>query len=611
MCGILGIISENQSNLDKEAFSRALEKSKHRGPDGSLVEKIHENAIFGFNWLSIQDLKIEAMQPFHYSDNWLVFNGEIYNFIELREDLKKEGYEFKTTGDTEVLIAGLTHKGIDFLQDINGIYGFCFYDSKKEEYIVARDRVGVKPLFYYHDTEKFIFSSEVASILTYIPAQLDYSMLQTHVFLDRFIGSQKSKSFFKGIQSLEPGHHFILDSKGSIKTKEIYYRPDFKTTNTQDISKIEKDFSVLADKAIHWETRSDVPIGMILSGGIDSTFISTLATPYLVEKEKIIPTFTYYFNKRGEKTDLEYTQKLLAILSEKYGNVFEPHELNLDDPFTLEDFMEATIAREEPVVDIRYITKLKNYQEVKKAGLKVCFNGQGADEVFYGYYPLDYWMSIFYREGVFNTENVIDYFKKLNGLKLSGLSDQFIENAEKISTKYVQSVFDDIGKQENQQKLITAFIRENMLPTMLASEDKFGMHSGIEVRVPTVNRLLVEFADKCDYKIHIASTTSGRHLFRKMLEDKLPGEIVYRAKSPGPKKKNYSEELFDIIEKNKEDILNSQLLQNVYKKGFIEGLLTNEGARLQTEAFYGNINDVLVEIIGIYAFEKVYNPALK
>lgn len=608
MCGILGIISKETPNQDQ--FSVALEKSKHRGPDGSRIEKINENSLFGFNWLSIQDLHIESMQPFQYKGNWLVFNGEIYNFVELREDLKKEGYEFKTTGDTEVLIAGLTHKGIDFLQDINGIYGFCFYDSKKEEYIVARDRVGVKPLFYYHDAEKFIFSSEIASILTYIPAQLDYSMLQTHVFLDRFVGSQKSKSFFKDIQSLEPGHCLTLDSKGGIKNKETYYRPDFKTTNTDDLTKIEKDFSILADKAIHWETRSDVPIGMILSGGIDSTFISTLATPYLVKKEKIIPTFTYYFNKRGEKTDLEYTQKLLEILSGKYGNVFEPHELNLDDPFTLGDFMEATIAREEPVVDIRYITKLKNYQAVKKAGLKVCFNGQGADEVFYGYYPLDYWMSIFYREGVFNAENVIEYFKKLNALKLSGLSDQFAKDAELTSTEYIESVFNDIGEQENQPKLVTAFIRENMLPTMLAGEDKFGMHSGVEVRVPTVNRLLVEFADKCDYKTHIASTTSGRHLFRKMLEDKLPKEIVYRVKSPGPKKKNYSEELFDIIVKHKEGILSSPLLQNVYKKGFIEDLLVNESARRQTEAFYGNINDVLVEIIGVYAFEKVYNPVL-
>lgn len=611
MCGILGIISENQSDLDKEKFERALEKSKHRGPDDSLTQKINENCLFGFNWLSIQDLNIESMQPFHYKGNWLVFNGEIYNFVELREELKMDGFEFQTTGDTEVLAAGLSHKGVEFLQKLNGIYAFCFYNVTKKEYIVARDRVGIKPLFYHNNQDKFIFSSEINSILQYTPAELDMEMFQTQLFLDRFVGAQKTKTFFKNINHLEPGYYLILDDKGAIKKKECYYKADFKTSINENLPKIESDFATIADKAIHWETRSDVPIGVMLSGGIDSAAIMTLAAPYLLEKQKDIPTFTYYYKERGEDTDLVYTRKLLDVLSQKYGNVFDTHELNLDDPVTLEDFMETTIAREEPVFDIRYITKLKMYKAVKAANLKVCFNGQGADEVFYGYYPLDYWMSIFYREGVFDASNIINYFQNLNKLKFGTLKNEFIDSARNTSLNYINSVFDYIGPQENQQKLITAFLRENMLPVMLLQEDKFGMHSSIEVRVPTVNRLLVEFADKCDYKTHIASTTSGRHLFRKILEGQLPDEIVYRVKSPGPKKKNYSEELFDIIKKYKEEILMSPLLQSIYKEGFIESLLTDENKKMQTEAFYGNINDVLVEIIGLFAFEKTYNPVLK
>lgn len=606
MCGILGIISEDQSYLDKEKFEHALEKSKHRGPDGSLVQKINENCFFGFNWLSIQDLNIESMQPFHHKENWLVFNGEIYNFVELREELKMDGFEFQTTGDTEVLAAGLAHKGVEFLQKMNGIYAFCFYDATKEEYIVARDRVGIKPLFYHSNQNKFIFSSEISSILQYVSPELDIEMLQTQLFLDRFVGAQKTKTFFKNIKQLEPGYYFVLNEDGEIKNKECYYKPDFKNSTGEELSKIETDFAILADKAINWETRSEVPIGIVLSGGIDSAFITTVATPYLLEKQKTIPTFTYYFKERGEDADLVYARKLLDELSQKYGKVFEPHELNLDDPFTLEDFMEAAIAREEPVLDIRYITKVKNYKAVKSANLKVCFNGQGADEVFYGYYPLDYWMSIFYREGVFDTQNIVDYFKNLNKLKFGTLNKEFIGAAKSTATSYVNSVFEYIGPQENQQKLITAFLRENMLPVMLLQEDKFGMHSSIEVRVPTVNRLLVEFADKCDYKTHIASTDSGRHLFRKTLEDKLPNEIVYRPKSPGPKKKNYSEELFKIIEENKSEILNSSIIKKIYEPDFIDKLLNDENIRSQTDQFYGNINDVLVEIIGLYAFEKVY-----
>lgn len=604
MCGILGIISKEAPNQDQ--FSVALEKSKHRGPDGSRVEKINENCLFGFNWLSIQDLDVESIQPFHYKGNWLVFNGEIYNFIELREELKKEGFEFQTTGDTEVLIVGLTHKGVEFLQEINGIYGFCFYNSIKNEYLVVRDRIGVKPLFYYSDSAKFIFSSEINSILQYVPYEVDIEMLQTQLFLDRFVGAQKTKTFFKNINHLEPGYYLVLDTIGTIKNKECYYKADFETSIKDDLSKVESDFAVLAEKAINWETRSDVPIGVVLSGGIDSASIMTLATPYLLEKQKTIPTFTYYFKERGEDDDLIYARKLLDVLSQKYGKSFESHELNLDDPFTLEDFIEATQAREEPVMDIRYITKVKNYKAVRSANLKVCFNGQGADEVFYGYYPLDYWMSIFYREGTFDTSNIINYFQDLNKLKFGTLKDEFIDSAKKTSLAYIESVFDYIGPQENQQKLLTSFIRENMLPVMLLQEDKFGMHSSVEVRVPTVNRLLVEFADKCDYKVHITSTTSGRHLFRKMLEGRLPEEILYRTKSPGPKKKNYSDELFKIIDENKSEIINSNLINRVYKDGFVEELISNKSIRSQTEQFYGNINDVLVEIIGLYAFEKVY-----
>src|SRR6266481_1455345 len=124
MCGILSIVTDKQYYLDNTVFKKALEQSKHRGPDGTRIKKINKNCLFGFNWLSIQDSRIEAMQPFSYRGNHLIFNGEIYNFVELRTKLKKIGYTFLTDSDTEVLAIGLTHKGVDFLQEINGIYAF-------------------------------------------------------------------------------------------------------------------------------------------------------------------------------------------------------------------------------------------------------------------------------------------------------------------------------------------------------------------------------------------------------------------------------------------------------------------------------------------------------
>lgn len=606
MCGILATISKNAADLDQEKFKVALSKTKHRGPDGSEIGKAGEQGLFGFNWLSIQDLRTEAMQPFDYEGNKLTFNGEIYNFIELKADLEKKGYVFKTKSDTEVLAAGLTAEGVDFIKKINGIYGFVFYDAKSKHYLAVRDKFGVKPLFYFYEKGRVILSSEIKSILQYVPAILDKGILFTQLYMDWFVGNQKDKTYFKDIKSVEPGFYYIFDENGSMLKKEQYYVPDFKTEITKPVPEIEKEFKGLIEKAFEIECRSDVPIGMILSGGIDSSTILTMASPYLLKKQKKIPTFTYYFKDRGDDSDLQYTRKLINELEKRNGDVYERHEINLDPTITYEDYLQAAKAHETPVVDMRFIARLKNYKAVKDAGLKVCLNGQGSDEVFYGYYPLDYWLSIFYREGTFDKTNIVTYFAKLNELKLSGVTDGFRFASISETEKYLDKTFKEIGPQENQQKLLTAFLRQNMLPALIGAEDRFGMNYGIEVRVPAINPLLVEYGDKIDYKIHLLSTTSGRHLFRKAISDILPEEIVMRTKNPGPKKKKYQHELINIIKEHYDGILKSPLVTFVYKSEFIKNIVENVDS-LNDQAFYGGVNDVLSEIIGLYAFEEVFS----
>lgn len=601
MCGILSVISSDKTRINLDIFNKALALSKHRGPDASRTNKINESCLFGFNRLGIQDLSEHSMQPFFYKGNWIIFNGEIYNYRELRNELASSGAIFNTTGDTEVLAEGLSLYGYEFVKKLNGIFAFVFYDAHNKTYLVARDRMGVKPLFYTQNEEVLVFSSEIKSILEYIPAKLNTRTLHRHMFLDWFIGYKKDETFFENIYMFENGTYHIYDISGKLLKKETYYKPDFSNEIT-DFQKIESEFPRLVNDVFSLETRSDAKVGMAFSGGIDTSTILTLATPHLIKQQGTIPIYTFYYEQKGENTDLLYARKTVDFLSQQYGNVFDVHEYNMDADLTRQDFEDAIFARETPIFDIRYITMTKLYREVRKTGIKVALSGQGSDEVFYGYYSLDYWLSRFYQKGLLNVENVLEYFEKtLNVEKNKILNKEFLAHAKKDAERHLQELFSRIGNIEPQQKKLTALIRETMLQSFMLYEDKFGMSAGLEIRVPMINQILVEYIDKCDYNVNLVSSDAGRHLFRLMLKDKLLKEIVSRGKVPTAKKRKYTKELLLIYLGNKDSLLQSELLNHIYKREFLDDPFR---ATNDSESFYGNRDDVILELLGLYFFEK-------
>lgn len=608
MCAILGIISPNPEYLDKSKFETTLSKSDHRGPDGSSIQQITATSLFGFNRLAILDLSTASMQPFHYHSNYLVFNGEIYNYIELKSYLENKGVEFQTSGDVEVLAAGLTLEGVDFISKLNGMFAFCFYNASNNTFLIARDKLGVKPLFYYSDTEELIFSSEVKSILEYIPARLNKEMLNTHLYLDWFIGYQKTETFFQDIHSFPSGTYAIYNEVGELIKREKFYEASFDTTKT-DINQIEAEFPRLLEQALEWENRSDAKVGIILSGGIDTSTNIALSISHLLKKQKTIPVFTYYYQDKGENTDLVYARKIINHLKQQYGDVFEVHEYNFDEAITLEDFEEAVRARETPVFDIRYITMTRFFRKVRESGVKVALSGQGSDEVYYGYYSLDYWLSKFYRTGELTTENVLEYFsERLNTNKTKVINPEYLVKAKADSKQHLASLFSRLNSIEAQPKLLTALIRHTMLPSFLLYEDKFSMYSGLEMRVPLINSALVEYIDSCDYRVNLISSPNGRHLFRKALQGKLPDEVINRDKTPTPKKKRYIAELKNIIGSHRDEILRSKLLATIYKPDFLIDITKNPQQEQSPigDSFYGTQEDVLLELLGLFAFERVY-----
>jgi asparagine synthase (glutamine-hydrolysing) len=185
MCGVLGLVSGNKE-INRDQFQTALKKQEYRGPDSSKIIEVGKG-LFGFNRLTIQDLSDASMQPFEYKGNWLVFNGEIYNWKELRKDLEQQGFIFKTHGDTEVLCIGLSEEGLDFIKKLNGIFAFCFYDKVNEVYTIARDLMGVKPLYYSQTPSGLVISSDVSSILEFLPnKEINMDTIYSHLFFDWF-----------------------------------------------------------------------------------------------------------------------------------------------------------------------------------------------------------------------------------------------------------------------------------------------------------------------------------------------------------------------------------------------------------------------------------------
>lgn len=601
MCGIFGIVSEHKAP-NKKGFLRALKKQHYRGPDDEKISQVSDNSLFGFNRLTIQDLNSRSMQPFEYKGNWLVFNGEIYNWKELRKEMETSGEVFYTEGDTEVLCRGMVLQGEAFLKKLNGIFAFCFFNNKDKTYTLVRDLMGVKPLFYVEQSG-LMFASDVITLLDYVKPEIDEITLARYVYLDWFAAHQNERTYLKGISGLDRGSYRIYDWKGTFVKQKKFSELDF-TTKITNVAQAEADFAKLMEEAMRLETRSDTEVGIFLSGGIDSTTIITHATKYLLEHQEKVPVFTKYYKEKGEDADYHFASQVMKELKDKFGYSFDHIAINMDPALTEEDIRQAIRARHAPVTDVRQISTYKLYREVlNKRGLKVVLNGQGSDEVYYGYYPLDYWLCKYYRSGEFNPNEVVNYFgNELNLQKHKIMKTEYIEDAKKEAHSYLEAAISKYDKIPEKEKRITAYFNDSILQALLQYEDNLGMFSSVEVRVPLINPLLSKYAASCDWKIHLQSTDSGRHLLRHTLTGILSKELIMRPKSPTPKRKKYGAELLMILKPYKKEIIGSELLNKVYDPTVLKNLdkLAQDAG---SYSFYGNIDDTLLEIAGLFFFE--------
>ena len=542
MCAINGFNFSDEKLLDQMNLA-----TSHRGPDGRGVF-YDEGISLGHNRLSIIDTSESASQPMlSYSGRFaIVFNGEIYNFKELKKELEGE-YNFKTKSDTEVILAAYSKWGKDCLNKLNGIFAFAIWDKEKKELFLARDHVGIKPLYYFWDNDKFIFSSEIKSILEHNVPRILNKEAFNHYF--RVLYTPEPLTMFDGIYKLPPATYAVL-LDGKLKIEKYWKIEDQKYNknkkNTQEDVK-EKVLKSVKDQLI-----SDKPLGLYLSGGIDSSVVLHAMS----KAKQNIETFSVGFDLSSEEESNKFNKDFyLARKTAKYYGT-KHHEVLLKPSDVLRYIEKAVVHMDEPISNPTAIPMMK-LAEFAKGKVDVVLGGDGGDELFGGYerYRLSKIASVYQsilpsfirnifggkkRFGKLNTPAGVDRFALFMFMKDKILKR--VINSNILDSKTTKQFFEEryfIGFNKDFEKVFMNTDRQSWLvDESLMRSDKMSMSSGLEVRVPLLDKDLVSFANTIPtkYKISLFDT---KIIFKEAFRKYLPPFLLKEPKrgwfSPGAK----------------------------------------------------------------------------
>ena len=383
MCGITGIyVFDEKHEVPKALIEDMTNTMFHRGPD-EFGFYVNENLALGHRRLSIIDLKA-GRQPMSDKNGyiWIVFNGEIYNFRELRKDLEGKGYTFKTKSDTEVIIYSYEEYGLDCLKEFNGMFAFAIYDKRKKRLFLARDRLGIKPLYYTITDKEIIFASEIKAILKHPNVKKKVNLYGISSYLSyRYVLGKET--LFDGIYTLQPGY-FLLCEDGKIKEKQYWELPIIPQKEDKGEEYYVRKLRELLTKSVKMRMISDVPLGAYLSGGLDSSIIVALMSDI---KNEPIKTFSIGFEEEGFN-EFEYARLMVERCKTNHKEILLNAEKYIELMPKLIRYKDAplSVANEVPLYEMS--------KELKK-DITVVLSGEGADELFGGYgrifrSPFDY-----------------------------------------------------------------------------------------------------------------------------------------------------------------------------------------------------------------------------
>jgi len=393
MCGIIGIINKNNTKVNYSEIKKINDLISHRGPDDEGFY-FGDSFAFGHRRLSILDLSSDGHQPMNYLDRYTItYNGEIYNYIEIREELLKDGYKFVSDTDTEVILASYDKWGEECVDRFNGMWAFAIYDRDNEIIFCSRDRFGIKPFYYTEVDEKFIFGSEIKQLLEF-QEENSYNEEILIDFIVTGIIEHTNSTFFKNIYKLEQSHNLTYHLKENRYQINKYYSINFQE-NSLGLEESIENYRVELEIAIDFRLRSDVKVGTCLSGGLDSSSVSAIASKKYRENSN--NKFVAIHAKSTEKSsDESYFAHIVAKSSELDLNIVEPTAQSFKDIID-----EVVYTQEEPFGSPSIFMQYFVMKKAKELGCSVMLDGQGGDETLLGYekyYPSVY-IDVYKRSG--------------------------------------------------------------------------------------------------------------------------------------------------------------------------------------------------------------------
>ncbi|WP_018934085.1 asparagine synthase (glutamine-hydrolyzing) [Gracilibacillus lacisalsi] len=585
MCGYIGLLKAEPKWLDdseRKEFENRNNIIRHRGPDDEGYYE-DEHIILGFRRLSIIDVEC-GHQPITYDDDryWMVFNGEIYNYLELRESLQKQGMTFSTDSDTEVIIAMFAKKGVDTFSELRGMFSLLIWDKDEQCLYGARDMFGIKPFFYKDSDEGIYFASEKKSLLTE-SEQIDQEAMQ-HYFTYQYV--PEPMTINKHVSKIEPGSYFIKE-KGMPLASYHYFQPEFNVKHYEDKDWIERIQSTL-DQSVAMHMRSDVPVGSFLSGGIDSSLIVALAKRYHPE----IKTFSVGF-EQNDYSEIDVAKETADKLEvENYSYIISPEEFVAKLP-------KIIWYLDDPLADPACVPLYFVAREAKKH-VKVVLSGEGADELFGGYniYREPESLRIFEsiptpaKDLLARVADVLPEGVKGKSFLERGttpLRQRYIGNAKMFEEEEKQGLLRNYRKEYYYQK-VTAPLYDQIeqehpvhqmqyidMQTWLQGDillkaDKMTMAHSLELRVPFLDKEVFNVAREIPVSKKIANGTT-KHILREAASGIVPDHVLNRKKLgfPVPIRHWLKNELYEwainlIQESATDHLLEKQIIFNLLEE---------------------------------------------
>lgn len=577
MCGILGTIPATDENI----FKIALDKLKHRGPDSYGIVNIDNNITLGHRRLAIIDLSNNAHQPFFDVSKrfCIVFNGEIYNFLEIRQELEKKGYKFRSLSDTEVLLYSYIEWGENCVLKFNGMWAFAIWDNLKKELFLSRDRFGKKPLFYTYVDNKFVFASEMKAIYPFlkeIKPSKDFHWMKNNIFMYE----TTEKCLIEGIKRFPLGHIGSYKN-GKLITKRYWNTLDNLIVPPPSYEEQVERFRELFFDACKIRMRADVKIGTALSGGVDSScVISAMAHISRSALDYGKKDWQHAFVACFPETPLDesyYAKKVVDYLGIKaiFVNI---------DPLKYWDKIEEYFYMFEELYLTSPIPMIALYSAVKQHGISVTLDGHGADELFsgYGYFLEALW------DNKFSLKNSIDILKTYQQTMSRG--EQFKQgNIFRVYLEYMikkiaklilgkgiksrDSNHPNFKKLDNFSQHLYIIFHETVLPTLLRNYDRYSMINGVEIRMPFMDHRIVSFVFSLPSSSKFGNGYTKR-LLRDAMNPYMPQEITWRKSKIG-----FNSPIVNWMQKD----LKEWFLDVIHEKDFLESSLIESPLKLQKQ----------------------------